>query len=179
MHYWNFMVLAAWYFSYELFKWIAFGFLAPSSLFSMEWGQSEQRQTIPLTMELNEFDDIRGQTLVSTGASSSQQVQDPALWMVCCPCWLGAQLWRRKTCESWSESCKSCSFPFLQPSLALFLSKYSEFNSGRTKAFICSAPPVSQMEYSILSLKLPSLGSEQPDLNSFTAILASCFLTCS
>lgn len=35
------------------------------------------------------LDDLREQSLVSTGASLSQQVQDPAPVMACCPFGLG------------------------------------------------------------------------------------------
>lgn len=52
-------------------------------------GDSQNREKIlPWVWSLKRGD-LRGQTLVSTDASSSRRVQGPALWMVFCPFWLG------------------------------------------------------------------------------------------
>lgn len=72
--------------SYSNESLLDFQHLLPTAVWA--WGQSEQRENTPLSMDLK-LGDLRGQTPVSTGASPSEQVQDPASWIVCCLFGLG------------------------------------------------------------------------------------------
>lgn len=136
---WDWDFMAAWCFSHELFKWITLGFLAPTAVWA--WGQSEQRDNTPLSTDLK-LADLRGQTPVSTGASPSQQVQDPAPWMVSCPFGLGGStavkeenMWVMIG-ELWELQ---FSLPAAKPGPLLIKIFWVLF--WRTKVFECNAPP--------------------------------------